>query len=102
MSVTTYDGPISDPKYLDWSEHPITFSRADQRSNILDPGHFPLILDPIIKDVCFQKVLIDEGSALNILFAGSLEKLGLKKEDLTPMDSSFWEIIPRKASLPLG
>ena len=50
----------------------------------------------------FQKVLIDEGSALNILFAESLEELGLKKEDLTPMDSSFWGIIPRKASLTLG
>ena len=37
----------------------------------------------------FQKVLIDGGSVLNILFAGSLEELGLKKEDLTPMDSLF-------------
>ena len=52
-------------------------------------GCFPLILDPIIKDVRFQKVLIDGGSALNILFTESLEELGLKKEDLTPMDSPF-------------
>ena len=29
MSVATYDGPIFDPKYLNWSEHPITFSMAD-------------------------------------------------------------------------
>ena len=49
----------------------------------------------------FQKVLIDGGSALNILFAGSPEELGLKKEDLTPMDSLFWGIISRKACLPL-
>ena len=59
-------------------------------------------MDPIIKDVHFQKVLIDRGSALNILFTGSLEELGIKKEDLTPMDSPFWGIIPGKASLPLG
>ena len=89
MSVATYDGPVSDPKYLDWLEHPSTFSKADQWSNIPYPGCFPLILDPIIKDVCFQKVLIDGGSTLNILFAGSMEELGLKMEDLTPMDSSF-------------
>ena len=50
----------------------------------------------------FQKVLIDGGSALNILFAESLEELGLKKEDLTPMDSPFWGIILGKVSLPLG
>jgi hypothetical protein len=29
MSVTSYDEPIADPKYLDWYKHPITFSRAD-------------------------------------------------------------------------
>ena len=53
MSIATYDGPISDLKYLDWSEHPITFSRADQWSDIAYPGRFPLVLDPIIKDVRF-------------------------------------------------
>ena len=89
MLVTTYDGPIADPKYLDWSEHPITFSKADQWSDIPYPGHFPVILDPIMKDVRFHKVLIDGGITLNILFTGSLEELGIKKEDLTPMDSLF-------------
>ena len=89
MSIATYDGPITDPKYLDWSEHPITFSRADQWSNIPFPRCFPLVLDPIIMDVRFQKILIDGGSTLNIMFAGSLEDLGIKKEDLTPMDCSF-------------
>ena len=89
MSVAAYDGPIADPKYLDWSEHPITFSRANQWSDIPYLGRFPLILDPTIKDICFQKVLIDRGSAVNILFAGSLEELWIKKEDLTPMDSLF-------------
>jgi len=45
--------PIADPKYLNWLEHPITFSRADEWLDIPYPGHFPLILDPIIKDVHF-------------------------------------------------
>ena len=102
MSVATYDGPVSDPKYLDWLEHPSTFSMADQLLDIPYPGRFPLILDPIIKDMHFQKVLIDGGSALNFLFARSQEELGLKKEDLTPMHSLFWGIILGKASLPLG
>ena len=89
MLDATSNEPISDPKYLNWLEHLITFSRADQWSDIPYPGHFPLIQDPKIKVVRFQKVLIDGGSALNILFAGSMEELGLKMEDLTPMDSSF-------------
>ena len=53
MSVAMYDGPIADPKYLDWSKHLITFSRADQWSDIPYLGRFPLVLDPIIKDVRF-------------------------------------------------
>ena len=53
MSIATYDGPIADPKYLDWSENMITFSRADQWSDIPYPGCFPLVLDPIIKDMRF-------------------------------------------------
>jgi hypothetical protein len=89
MSVTTYDDTIIDPKYLDWSEYPITFSRANQWADIPYSGRFPLFLDPIIKSVRFQRVLIDGGSTLNILFVGSLAELGLTKEDLTPMDSPF-------------
>ena len=53
MLVTTYDDLIANTKYLDLSEHPITFTRADMWSNIPYLGHFPLVLDPIIKDVCF-------------------------------------------------
>jgi hypothetical protein len=68
MLAATYDGPIADPKFLPWSKKSITFSKADQWSDIPYPGWFPLVMDPIIKDVHFQKVLIDGGSALNILF----------------------------------
>ena len=102
MSVTTYDDSIVDPKYLDWLEYPITFSRADQWADIPYLGRFPLVLDPIISNVRFKKVLIDGGSALNILFAGALTELGLTKDDLVPIDSPFWGIVPGIASQPLG
>ena len=88
MSITNYD-MVTDPKYLDWSEHPITFSRPDQWADIPYPGHFPLVLDPIINNVRFKKVLIDGGSALNLLFARALTELGLTKDDLVPIDSLF-------------
>jgi hypothetical protein len=93
MSITMYD-TVADPKYLDWSEHPITFSitfsRADQWADIPYPGCFPLVLDLTIRNVRFKKVLIDGGSALNILFAGALTELGLTKDDLVNVDSPFW------------
>ena len=65
-------------------------------------GRFPLILDATIKKVLFRKVLVDGGSALNLLFAGALKELGLGVEDLTPSDSSFWGVVPGRASKPLG
>jgi hypothetical protein len=37
----------------------------------------------------FKKVLIDGGSALNILFTSTLAELGISKEALTPVDSPF-------------
>jgi hypothetical protein len=55
----------------------------------LEPGHFSLILDPIIRNVWFEKVLIDGGSALNILFRNALTKLGIKLKDLEPYDAPF-------------
>ena len=88
LAVDTQDA-IANPSYCSWSEVPITFSRADQWADIPYTGCFPLVLDATIKKVLFKKVLIDDGSALNLLFAGALKKLGLGIEDLTPSDSSF-------------
>ena len=62
----------------------------------------PLVLDVTIKKVLFRKVLINDGSALNLLFARALKELGLGVEDLTPSDSSFWGVVPNRASKPLG
>ena len=88
MSITKYD-TIIHPKYLDWLEYPITFSRANQWVEIPYLGHFPLVLDPTICNMWFKKVLIDGGSALNLLFVGALTELGLTKDDLIPVDSPF-------------
>ena len=60
------------------------------------------MLDPTIHNVRFKKVLIDGGSALNLLFAGTLTELGLTKDDLIPIDSPFQGIVPSKVSQPLG
>ena len=63
----------ANPSYRPWSEVPITFSRADQWVDIPYTGCFPLVLDATIKKVLFRKVLIDDGSALNLLFAEALK-----------------------------
>ena len=88
LAVTTEDA-AANPSYRPWFEVPITFSRADQWADIPYIGRFPLVLDATIQKVLFRKVLIDGGSALNLLFAEALKELGLGLADLTPSDSSF-------------
>jgi hypothetical protein len=38
-------------------------------------------------------VLIDGGSALDILFRNDLIELDVKPEDLEPYDASFWGVL---------
>jgi hypothetical protein len=45
-------------------------------------------LDPVIRNVQFEKVPIDGGSALDILFRNALTELGIKPKDLEPYDAT--------------
>jgi hypothetical protein len=63
------------PSFLDWSEDAITFSREDHPNRIPNPGHYPLVVDPVIGNARFSKVLMDGGSSLNILYAHTLRLL---------------------------
>ena len=102
MLAVTLEETTADPSYRPWSEVPITFSRADQSADIPYIGRFPLVLNATVQKVLFRKVLVDGGSTLNLLFVGALKELGLGLADLTPSDSSFWGVVPRRASKPLG
>ena len=93
---------ITNPSYRPWFEVPITFSRADQWADNPYTERFPLVLDATVRKVLFRKVLIDGGSALNLLFAEALKELGLGIGDLAHSDSSFWGVAPSRASKPLG
>ncbi|XP_066382623.1 uncharacterized protein [Miscanthus floridulus] len=48
------------------------------------------------------KVLMDGGSGLNILYANTLEKMGIPPSSLCPNKASLYEIIPGKEVMPLG
>jgi hypothetical protein len=91
------------PTPLRWSEVPITFSRADQWTSFSEPGRFPLILKPVVVGSRLNKVLIDGGSGLNVLFTKTLKKMGLDiTHMLTKGSSPFYGIVPGNAVIPLG
>jgi hypothetical protein len=65
------------PSFLNWSEDAITFSREDHPNRIPNSGQYPLVVDPVIGNAWFFKVLMDGGSNLNILYAHTLHLLGI-------------------------
>jgi hypothetical protein len=91
------------PTPLRWSEVPITFSRANQWTSFSEPGCFPLVLKPVVAGSRLNKVLIDGGSGLNVLFTKTLKKMKLDiTHMLTKSTSPFYCVVPRNAAIPLG
>jgi hypothetical protein len=91
------------PTSLRWLEVPITFSRADQWTSFFEPGRFPLVLKPVVAGSKLNKVLIDGGSGLNVLFTKTLKKMKLDiTHILTKSTSPFYSIVLRNTAIPLG
>jgi hypothetical protein len=91
------------PRPLRWSEVPISFSRDNQWTSFLEPRKFPLVLDSVVVEVKLTRVLIDGGSGLNLIFAGTLRKMGLDLTDmLVPSKSPFYSIVPGNTAHLLG
>src|SRR5438128_8755781 len=90
------------PKYLKWSETPITFGRADNPDHVPYPGRYPLVLDPIVQTVKLNRVLIDDGSGLNILFAKTLDHMKIPRSELKRSSAPFHGVIPGTSAIPLG
>jgi hypothetical protein len=67
------------PEYLKWPEVPITFDRSEHPDFIPKPGRYSLIVSPIVKDAKLNRVLVDGGSYLNILFLKTFDHMGLSR-----------------------
>jgi hypothetical protein len=93
---------VAVPVYLDWSDKAITFDQGDHPDFVPSPGRYPLIIDPIIGNIRLSKVLIDGGSNLNIIYAETLELLGVDRSEVRAGAAPFHGIVPGKRILPLG
>ena len=87
---------------LGWSETPITFDRNDHWVHLPRPGAYPLVVSPVVSQVRLAKVLVDGGTALDIIFASTLESRGYNMTSLVPSDQAFYGIIPGAWSTPVG
>jgi hypothetical protein len=90
------------PSFLDWSEDTIMLSREDHPNCIPNPGQYPLVVDPVIGNARFSKVLMDGGSGINILYVHTLRLLGIGLYQLRPSTTPFHGVAPGKRVQPLG
>jgi hypothetical protein len=92
----------SAPAPYRWSEHPITFTRANQWFDFDHSGKYPLLVDPVIQESRVKKVLVDGGSSINVTFLRTLLGLGVALKELHESDTPFFGIVPTEGEYPLG
>nr|ABA92237.1 retrotransposon protein, putative, Ty3-gypsy subclass [Oryza sativa Japonica Group] len=90
------------PQYLRWLETTIKFDRSDHPDRVVHPGRYPLVLDPVVRNVKLRRTLIDGGSVLNILFAKILDDMQIPRTELKPSNAPFHGVIPGLSATPLG
>jgi hypothetical protein len=92
----------SPPSFLYWLKDAITFSREDHPNRIPNPGQYPLVVDSVIGNSRFSKVLMDRGSSLSIMYAHTLRLMGIGLDQLRPSTTSFHGVAQGKRVQPLG
>jgi hypothetical protein len=94
------------PKLMYWSDQAIGWNRADHPKIMPNPGGYALVMDPTFvgpaNDVRFSKVLIDNGSSINIMYRDKMQKLGIKENMLEPSQTTFHGIVPGLSCAPIG
>src|SRR6185437_13777269 len=73
---------------LRWSD--ITFDLRDHWVHLPWPCAYPLVVSPVVSQVRLAKVLIDGGSALDIVCASTLESMGYDMTSLVPSYQAFY------------
>jgi hypothetical protein len=94
------------PKLMYWSDQAIGWDRADHPKIMPNPGGYALVMDPTFvgpaSNVRFNKVLIDNGSNINIMYRDTMQKLGIKENMLEPSKTIFHGIVLGLSCAPMG
>jgi hypothetical protein len=72
-----------------WSHIPITFSEEDVRLQGF-PHNDALVIEANIASWTLGKLLVDNGSSADIIFADAFDKMGLNRDLLQPPDTPLY------------
>jgi hypothetical protein len=76
--------PLVTTEYLHWSEQPIEFNREDHPMTVPRPGNAPLVLKVQIGGYDVERVFMDAGSGINLIYAKTLRAMHISLEFLKP------------------
>jgi hypothetical protein len=85
-------------EYLHWSDKPIEFNREDHPITIPRPSNASLVLKAQIGGYDVERVFMDAGSGINLIYAKMLRAMRISLEFLKPTDCSFHRIVPGSAN----
>jgi hypothetical protein len=89
-------------KYLHWSKQPVEFNREDHPITVPRPGNAPLVFKAQIGGYDVERVFMDAGSGINLIYAKTLRAMRISLEFLKPTDCYFHGIVHGSANYPLG
>ena len=78
----------------------ITFSDLDLEG-CQHPHDDPLVVRAIVANKTVHRVLVDNGSSADIIFASAFDKMDIERERMEPVNTHLWGV-SREKVLPLG
>ena len=87
---------------LHGAETSITFSQYDHPPVVPRPGHAPLVLDAQIGGYDMDRVFMDGGSSMNIIFASTLQKMLIPRSVWKKSSTMLHGVVPGEAATSLG
>jgi hypothetical protein len=99
LAVTS---PPVTTEYLHWSDQPIEFNREDHPITVPRPGNTPLVLKAQIGGYDVERVFMDAGSGINLIYAKNTSS----NVHITGVPETNRLLFPwnrtRKRQLPIG
>ena len=78
----------------------ITFSDSDMEG-CQHPHDDPLVIRAVVANKTLHRVLVDNGSSVDIIFVSAFDKIGIEKEKLEPINAHLWGFSGERVR-PLG
>ena len=85
-----------------WNDMAITFTADDEPRARSVRAPAALVLNPIVDGFWLTKVLMDDGSGLNLIYQDTLQKMQMDKSRIEQSGTTFRGIIPNREAISSG